>query len=275
MFSSAARAAQGHDSRARLRGLEETQWLPGRGSLRCSSRTCAGSWVDIGTHVPYYRELFGTIRFVPESVQSLDDLAQVPFLTKALIRGNEDRLKARDAGKLIRYNTGGSSGEPLVFYMGPDRVSHDVAAKWRATRWWGVDIGDPEIVVWGSPIELNAQDRVRQLRDRLLRTELLPAFDMSEANLDRFIERIKAKAPEDAVRLSVGARVYCPPRRAPPRAPRRPRDQGCIRHVGMPVRPSAPADREDVRLPRRQRLRRPRRRLHRARVPRRLAPRHG
>ena len=83
-----------------------------------------------------------------------------------------------------------------MFYMGPDRVSHDVAAKWRATRWWGVDIGDPEIVVWGSPIELNAQDRVRQLRDRLLRTELLPAFDMSEANLDRFIERIKARRPK-------------------------------------------------------------------------------
>jgi phenylacetate-CoA ligase len=41
--------------------------------------------------------------------------------------------------------------------------------------------------LWGSPIELGAQDRIRQFRDRLLRTELLPAFDMSEANLDRFI----------------------------------------------------------------------------------------
>jgi phenylacetate-CoA ligase len=187
---------KGHDSRARLRGLEETQWFPGPRLAALQLENLRRFLVDIGTHVPYYRELFGTIRFVPESVQSLDDLAQVPFLTKALIRGNEDRLKARDAGKLIRYNTGGSSGEPLVFYMGPDRVSHDVAAKWRATRWWGVDIGDPEIVVWGSPIELNAQDRVRQLRDRLLRTELLPAFDMSEANLDRFIERIKAKRPK-------------------------------------------------------------------------------
>ena len=133
---------------------------------------------------------------MPADVKSLTDLAKVPLLTKTLIRANTDRLKARGAGKLIRYNTGGSSGEPLVFYMGPDRVSHDVAAKWRATRWWGVDIGDPEIVVWGSPIELGAQDRIRQFRDRLLRTELLPAFDMSEANLDRFIARIKARRPK-------------------------------------------------------------------------------
>ena len=26
-------------------------------------------------------------------------------------------------------------------------------------RWWNVDIGDPEVVLWGSPIELGAQDR--------------------------------------------------------------------------------------------------------------------
>ena len=45
-------------------------------------------------------------------------------------------------------------------------MSHDVAAKWRATRWWGVDLGDREIVVWGSPIELGAQDLCAQASRR-------------------------------------------------------------------------------------------------------------
>jgi phenylacetate-CoA ligase len=70
-----------------------------------------------------------------------------------------------------------------------------VAAKWRATRWWDVDIGDPELVVWGSPIELGAQDRVRRLRDTVLRTALLPAFEMSEARLDGFIAEIRRRRP--------------------------------------------------------------------------------
>lgn len=83
----------------------------------------------------------------------------------------------------------------MVFYIGADRVSHDVAAKWRATRWWGVDIGDPEIVVWGSPIELGAQDGIRALRDRLLRTRLLPAFQMSDEKLDRFLGEIRCRRP--------------------------------------------------------------------------------
>jgi phenylacetate-CoA ligase len=50
-------------------------------------------------------------------------------------------------------------------------------------------------VLWGSPIELGAQDRMRLLRDRLLRTKLLPAFDMSLANLDRFVAEIRARRP--------------------------------------------------------------------------------
>ena len=187
---------KGHDTRTRLRGLEATQWLDRSRLEALQLANLRRFLADIGARVPYYREMFAAVGMAPGNVQSLGDLAKLPLLTKPLIRANVDRLKADDAGKLMRYNTGGSSGEPLVFYMGADRVSHDVAAKWRATRWWGVDIGDPEIVVWGSPIELHAQDRLRQLRDRVLRTELLPAFDMSETNLDRFIERIKAKRPK-------------------------------------------------------------------------------
>src|SRR5690606_29048298 len=129
-------------------------------------------------------------------VASVADLHRLPFLTKGVIRANTEALKHTNAQGLSRFNTGGSSGEPLIFFIGRERVSHDVAAKWRATRWWGVDIGDPEIVVWGSPIELGAQDRVRQWRDRLLRTELLPAFEMSEAKLDGFIAAIRRRRPK-------------------------------------------------------------------------------
>jgi phenylacetate-CoA ligase len=184
-----------HDSCRRLRALETTQWLDKARLEELQLQNLRRFLVAIDSTVPYYTARFAEVGLVPGAVTSLADLTRVPFLTKPLIREHVDRLKARGAGRLIRYTTGGSSGEPLVFYMGRDRVSHDVAAKWRATRWWGVDIGDPEIVVWGSPIELGAQDRVRRLRDRVLRTELLPAFDMSASNLDAFIERIRARRP--------------------------------------------------------------------------------
>lgn len=186
---------KGHSTTARLRALEVSQWWAPERIEAVRVERLRALLADAAQHVPYYRRAFADSAFDPASVRSLADLARLPLLTKAVIRSNTDALKADDAGVLKRYNTGGSSGEPLVFYMGRDRISHDVAAKWRATRWWGVDIGDPEIVVWGSPIELSAQDRVRRARDWLLRTRLLPAFEMSPANLDRFVAEIRRARP--------------------------------------------------------------------------------
>ncbi|WP_326539098.1 phenylacetate--CoA ligase family protein [Pseudorhodoferax sp.] len=186
---------KGHSSVALRKQLEASQWWPRERFEADRVERLRMFLAEIGQRVPYYREVFQQLRFDPRSVQSIDDLRQLPLLTKPIIRAQVERLKAQDHGELTRYNTGGSSGEPLVFYMGKSRKSHDVAAKWRATRWWGVDIGDPELVVWGSPIELGTQDRIRKLRDGLMRSTLLPAFEMSAANLDRFVEVIRSVRP--------------------------------------------------------------------------------
>ena len=187
---------KGHATVAVRRELEQTQWWPAErlASLQLAKLRKLLSRVSV--EVPYYRELLPRAGVTPAQLSTLRDLAKLPFLTKDVIRANADRLRSDRAPSLRPYNTGGSTGEPLVFFIGPERVSHDVAAKWRATRWWDVDIGDPEIVVWGSPIELNAQDRLRAIRDRLLRTQLLSAFEMSPAKLDGFIAAIRAMRPK-------------------------------------------------------------------------------
>ena len=187
---------KGHSSVALRRCLEESQWWS-QDRLNAARIERLRSFLgQIGATVPFYRDLFARLGFEPSDVRELDDLQALPFLTKPLIRGDVENLKAERGGPLTRYNTGGSSGEPLIFYMGKSRKSHDVAAKWRATRWWGVDIGDPELVVWGSPIELGAQDRVRRIRDRVMRSHLLPAFEMSTANLDQFVATIRGVRPK-------------------------------------------------------------------------------
>ena len=178
------------------RHLEETQWWTADKLQALQANRLRALLVEAGRHVPYYRDLFREQGFDPARVSGVADLQRLPFLTKPLIRAHTDQLKHEHARGLARFNTGGSSGEPLIFFIGDERVSHDVAAKWRATRWWGVDIGDPEIVVWGSPIELGSQDRIRALRDKLLRTELLPAFEMSEAKLDGFVAAIRRRRPK-------------------------------------------------------------------------------
>jgi phenylacetate-CoA ligase len=185
-----------HDTVARREVLDQSQYLPAAQIAEIQADHLRTFLVDIGTHVPYFRDLFQKVGFDPAACRGIEDLGRLPFMTKNVIRENMEALRADDAGPLTRYNTGGSSGEPLVFYIGKARKSHDVAAKWRATRWWNVDIGDPEIVLWGSPIELGAQDRVKAIRDRLLRSWLLPAFEMSDDKVREMLRQIRALRPK-------------------------------------------------------------------------------
>ena len=180
------------------RALERSQWWSTEQLLQHQLQRLRAFLTDIGTGgtaVPHYRELYARLGFDPRAVHGLADLQALPLLDKAAIRARTEALKRPGARDLARFNTGGSSGEPLLFFIGKERVGHDVAAKWRATRWWGVDIGDPEMVVWGSPIELGSQDRIRAWRDRLLRTELLPAFEMNDAKLDAMVAAIRRRRP--------------------------------------------------------------------------------
>jgi phenylacetate-CoA ligase len=175
--------------------MERTQWLSAEELSDFQARRLDAFLADVYRHVPYFRRLMDEVELRPNGMFGLEDLARLPLLSKADIRVHGAQLRADDARALSRFNTGGSTGEPLVFLISKERVSHDVAAKWRATRWWGVDIGDREIVVWGSPIEVGAQDRMRSLRDQLFRTHLLPAFEMSSDNLSRFVEAIQRFRP--------------------------------------------------------------------------------
>jgi len=184
-----------HNTLAIRKAMEDSQWWSQEKLEQYRLERLRNLLVKVRNHVPYYRDCFASLDFKPQSISSLADLNQLPLLTKTIIRAEGDRMKSEVAKGLARFNTGGSSGEPLIFFIGTERVSHDVAAKWRATRWWDVDIGDREIVVWGSPIELSAQDRLRHWRDRLMRTQLLPAFQMSEAKLDEFILTITRTRP--------------------------------------------------------------------------------
>jgi phenylacetate-CoA ligase len=195
-----------HSSVAVRRHMEQTQyWPPGR--LReLQLERLRALLLRAQRHVPYYRDAFARIGFdAARDFKDVPDLVRLPLLDKPAIRQHIDALKADDAQNLVRYNTGGSTGAPLTFFVGRLRVSHDVAAKWRATRWWDVDIGDREIVIWGSPIELGAQDRVRMVRDTLMRTELMSAFATTEAGLDGHVERIRRRKPKVLARIAAHA----------------------------------------------------------------------
>ena len=185
-----------HDTVARLKVLEKTQWYSISKINELQATKLRHFIAYIYQHVPYYQQLMQKNHLTPDDIQSASDLQKLPFLDKAAIRANFDQIKSDENLVIKVMATGGSTGEPLKFGLGNDRISHDVAAKWRATRWWDVDIGDKETVLWGSPVELGSQDRVRQLRDAMIRSKLVPAFDISDANAKSLLLDIQHFKPK-------------------------------------------------------------------------------
>jgi phenylacetate-CoA ligase len=179
-----------------LDSLERSQWLP-REEIEALQQEKFAALLSIAMkHSPWHAERIAAAGIDPADC-TLEDLRRLPPMTKRDARANVDRIRwAGVPGGAFRYNTGGSSGEPLIFHFGRWRQASDAAGRMRARRWWGVELGDREVYLWGAPVELTRTDRIKTLRDRLLNQLVLNAFEMSPANMDAYIEAIQAFGPK-------------------------------------------------------------------------------
>ncbi|MBU1308154.1 MAG: hypothetical protein KKE30_01315 [Gammaproteobacteria bacterium] len=114
--------------------LEKTQWHSREQILEAQQLRLQKFIRDICRHVPYYQHLLQKLNLSASDIQTTADLAKLPFLDKTIIRNNFAELKHAHTGIVRPFTTGGSSGTPLTFLLGNERISHDVAEKWRATR---------------------------------------------------------------------------------------------------------------------------------------------
>ncbi|MGQ9750703.1 phenylacetate--CoA ligase family protein [Desulfosoma sp.] len=187
----------GRKTFAYLKSLEKEQWLSPQALNALKAQKLKDLLVHAQRNIPFYARRCAEAGFDPEKMTGIEDLQKLPLLTKAEIRKNlRDMLWKDCPGGLHRYNTGGSTGEPLVFYFDRRRQAYDAAARAMSHRWWGIDIGDRELYLWGSPLEITRQDRIKDLRDALTNQLLLSAFEISEKNVPGFVAKMRRFKPD-------------------------------------------------------------------------------
>jgi phenylacetate-CoA ligase len=180
-----------------LAELEEQQWKSPQEIEKLKFEKLKQLLLHAKQNVPFYARQFAEAGFNPERMQAIDDFKVLPFLSKSEIRKNLEALQWKGCpGGLFRYNTGGSSGEPLVFYFDRRRQAYDAAARALTHRWWGIDIGDKELYLWGSPLEITKQDRLKTLRDLLTNQLLISAFEVSPQHVPQMVAQIKRFRPK-------------------------------------------------------------------------------
>jgi phenylacetate-CoA ligase len=183
-----------------LEELERSQWLSRADVEAFQCRKLTRLLRTALAHCPWHAARLracGLAEIVESAELKLDDLRLLPTMTKQDARENGEGMRWPDVpGGTFRYNTGGSSGQPLIFHFGRWRQASDAAGRIRSRRWWGVDVGDREVYLWGAPVELAKTDRIKTLRDRLLNQLVLNAFEMSPRNMDDYLTAIRAYRPK-------------------------------------------------------------------------------
>ena len=182
-----------------LEDLERTQWYMRESIEEIQERKLARLLAAANEHCPWHArriQAAGLDDVAATDRVSLADLRRLPPMTRRDARENAEGIRWADVpGGAFKYNTGGSSGEPLIFWFGRSRQASDAAGRIRARRWWGVDLGDRECYLWGAPVELSKTDRVKTVRDRLLNQLVLNAFEMSASNMDEYAEALAEFQP--------------------------------------------------------------------------------
>src|SRR5437867_11366463 len=120
---------------AYLESLEESQWLSRAELERLQARKLTRLLQTAAKHSPWHAERIRAAGLdVGENCApvTLEQLRRLPVMTKQDARANADRLCWVDVpGGASKYNTGGSSGEPLIFHFGRSRQASAAAGRLR------------------------------------------------------------------------------------------------------------------------------------------------
>ncbi len=164
------RGVRGRSTLAHLDHLERSQWLSREEIERAETHELIQLLSYAGANVPYYRELFRAQRFDPRAIESRADLAELPLLTREIVRDRyDDLVDPAHRGKNLKKGTSGSTGKPLKFEYSHESECWRQAVKLRGYGWAGYRPGRKTFFYWAA---VSGAPPTRKMRvDRALKRE--------------------------------------------------------------------------------------------------------
>ena len=131
-------------------------------------------------HVPFYKKRFDELGILPGDIQSFEDYAQIPALTREEVQSHtEDLLSASaDEKSLKKGNSSGSTGRRLNFYHDASARSAGRAAVLTGWRMAGKRLGNRLTTLWGNTIDVEEKwtRPGSRLKALIYRNARIPAY---------------------------------------------------------------------------------------------------
>jgi phenylacetate-CoA ligase len=134
---------------------------------------------------------FDALRQAVPRFKDVPRFEDLPIIDKRFVNQHRDELtNPQYRGKKIRKKTGGSTGEPLVYWTSTASQSYLWAGLFLAWEAAGYRLGDKVASLAGSSLyETGLKQR---LYYKLLKVTLMSAFDMSSERMDDYAERLQS-----------------------------------------------------------------------------------
>ncbi len=147
----------------------------------------------------YYRAAFDRAGFHPQEFKSHEDLCEIPFLTKAIIRENKEHILCKNLGaeSIVSNSTSGSTGESLYFFS--DKRGEQVKAPlvFRGYEWLELPIGSREMRIWGSQFDVERERRVKERIFNFFNNRLvISSHQVSQKSIRHLLELFKRFKPD-------------------------------------------------------------------------------
>ena len=197
-------SARGWDCGAALRVLEENQWKPREEVEGNSLARLRELLVHSQKNVPFYRDAMARAGFEPANLRSFADLRALPIIGKRDLRENYDRFKASgEDGPYDIWTSSGSTGAPFPFRLDRRSVrANNFAALARGRRWWNMDYGVREAMIWSGLSDLTGtmSGRLNAIKRRvswsLKNITMLDVYLLDDAAIARAYRQFSRSRPK-------------------------------------------------------------------------------
>ncbi len=147
------------------------------------------------TNVPYYNELFKSLKLTPADFKTSEDLLKLPILTKETIRENfaNKKIIATNIPRssIIPSHSSGSTAEPLKYYNTKEAWGFNLACAIRAWYWMGYTLGDKYV-----KISQHKRASFKKTQDFFNRCKYLSAEQLNEEYFNNIVNVINSYKPK-------------------------------------------------------------------------------
>lgn len=149
-------------------------------------------------NVPFYRQRYHTLGIHPRDIKCLEDFEGLPLLTREDVRENLTLMVSENTNRraLILDSTGGSTGEPMQFYVDRSFFRRHIANTRRGRAWRGIGEGVRAAWFWGALHDMPEWSWQHRLRSWLKQECYLNAFDLTEETMLGFYRMLENWQPE-------------------------------------------------------------------------------